>query len=168
MLEGEFDNSIIPDSIIPDSSPFADRMSRRRGLQPLIAAWAQKAQELQKQAHVFYFAFKHPRTPWYARLVAACVAAYLLSPIQIIPSFIPVIGFMDDLVVLVVGFRLIQKCIAPEVLQDCRDHAEAAEVRRRAEASSTTTVVVSVTIAILWLVVGIAGSLLVASHLRHL
>lgn len=163
MLEGEFDNSIIP-----DSNPSAERISNRRGLPPLMASWAHKAQELQKQAHVFYFAFKHPRTPWYARLIAGCVAAYLLSPIQIIPSFIPVIGFMDDLVVLVVGFKLIQKCIAPEVLKECRDHAEAAEKRRIAEASSTTAVVVFVTIAMLWLVVGVAGSLLVASHFRRL
>ena len=162
MLEGEFDNSMIP-----DSSPSVERINKARGLPALIDTWKQKAQELQKEAHVFYFAFKHPGTPWYARLIAACAAAYLLSPIQIIPSFIPVIGFMDDLMVLVVGFKLIQKSISPEVLQECRDHAEAAEVRRKAAARSTTTVVFSITIAILWLVLAIAGSLWVAGHFRH-
>ncbi|MGC2616259.1 MAG: YkvA family protein [Terracidiphilus sp.] len=133
----------------------------------LIASWAEKAQRLQKEAHVFYFAFKHPGTPWYARLIAACAAGYLLSPIQIIPSFIPVIGFMDDLVVLVVGFKLIQKTISPEVLEECRERAEAAEAKRKSNDSSVTDVVISVTVAILWLISAIAGSLLIASYLRR-
>lgn len=90
-----------------------------------------------------------------------------VSPVQIIPSFIPVIGFADDLVVLIVGFKLIQKGMRPEVLQEYRDHAEAAEVLRKSEVSFTTIVVVSIAIAILWLVPAVAGSLWVASHFRH-
>ena len=125
-LEGEFENSIVTDSAAP-----VLRVGRGGRLAGVLAAWAEKAQELQKQGHVFYFVFKHPKTPWYARLIAACVAGYLLSPIQIIPSYIPVIGFMDDLVVLVIGFKLIQKAIPPAVLRECRDQAEAAEVQRK-------------------------------------
>ena len=136
-------------------------------LSTVLAAWAEKAQELQKQAHVFYFVFKHPKTPWYARLIAACVAGYLLSPIQIIPSYIPVIGFMDDLVVLVVGFKLIQKAIPPEVLQECRDQAEAAEVQRKTKVRSLTRFAIFITIAVLWFILAIAGSLLVANYFRH-
>ncbi len=161
-MEGEFDNSIISDAIPP-----ADHSTRSWRLSALIASWAEKAQRLQKEAHVFYFAFKHPGTPWYARLIAACAAGYLLSPIQIIPSFIPVIGFMDDLVVLVVGFKLIQKTISPEVLEECRERAEAAEAKRKSNDSSVTDVVISVTVAILWLISAIAGSLLIASYLRR-
>lgn len=140
-------------------------MTRR--FQSLIASWAQKAQKLQKEAHVFYFAFKHPRTPWYAKVIAASAAFYLLSPIQIIPSFIPVIGFMDDLVVLIVGFKLIQKTLSAEVLKECRERAEVAESRRKVNDGSATEVVVSITVAILWLVSGIVGSLLIASYLRR-
>jgi uncharacterized membrane protein YkvA (DUF1232 family) len=162
MLEGEFDNSIVP-----DSSALVRRVRGGRRLPKLIAMWAEKAQELQKQAHVFYFAFKHPKTPWYARMIAACAAAYLLSPIQIIPSFIPVIGFMDDLVVLVVGFKLIQKTVPPEVLQECRDRAEAAEVQRKSEVRSLTRFAVFIAIAVLWLILAVTGSLLVATHFRH-
>jgi uncharacterized membrane protein YkvA (DUF1232 family) len=162
MLEGEFDNSIAPDA----SSPIR-RVRRDRRLPRRIAVWGEKAQKLQKQAHVFYFAFKHPKTPWYARLIAACAAGYLLSPIQIIPSFIPVIGFMDDLVVLVVGFKLIRKAMPPAVLQECRDRAEAAEVLRKTEARSFARFAVYIGIAIVWLILAITGSLLVASHFRH-
>ncbi len=161
MLEGEF-----PNSTISEASSFRSLTMTRR-FQALIASWAQKAQKLQKEAHVFYFAFKHPRTPWYAKLIAACAAFYLLSPIQIIPSFVPVIGFMDDLVVLVVGFKLIRKTISPDVLKECRERAEAAEAKRKANDSSLTELVVSITVAILWLITGIAGSLLIASYLRR-
>ena len=161
-LEGEFDNSIVPDSTVP-----ALRVGRGRRLSTVIAIWAEKAQELQKQAHVFYFVFKHPKTPWYARLIAACVTGYLLSPVQIIPSYIPVIGFMDDLVVLFVGFKLIQKTISPDVLQECRDHAEAAEVQRKTKVRSLTRFAIFITIAVIWFILAIAGSLLVANYFRH-
>ena len=160
-MEGEFDNSIVP-----DSTPLVRRIRRRRRLSTVLATWAEKAQELKKQAHVFYFVFKHPKTPWYARLIAACAAGYLLSPIQIIPSYIPVIGFMDDVVVLVVGFKLIQKSIPPEVLQECRDHADSAEVLRKAEVRSLTRYAIYITIAVLWFILAIAGSLLVANYFR--
>jgi uncharacterized membrane protein YkvA (DUF1232 family) len=160
MLEGEFPNSAISEA----SSLRCLTMTRR--FQALIASWARRAQKLQKEAHVFYFAFKHPRTPWYAKLIAACAAFYLLSPIQIIPSFVPVIGFMDDLVVLVLGFKLIRKTISPEALKECRERAEAAEVMRKAN-SSITEAVVSITVAALWLISGIVGSLLIASYLRR-
>jgi uncharacterized membrane protein YkvA (DUF1232 family) len=162
MLEGEFDNSIVP-----DTSPHVRRVRGVKRLPRRIAVWGEKAQKLQKQAHVFYFAFKHPKTPWYARLIAACAAGYLLSPIQLIPSFIPVIGFMDDLVVLVIGFKLIQRAMPPEVLQECRDLAEAAEVQRKTEVRSLTRFAVFIAIAGLWLILAITGSLLVASHFRH-
>jgi uncharacterized membrane protein YkvA (DUF1232 family) len=161
MLESEFDNSIVPDSSL------SVRRVRGPRVPKCIAIWGEKAQQLQKQAHVFYFAFKHPKTPWYARLIAACAAGYLVSPVQIIPSFIPVIGFMDDFVVLVVGFKLIQKVMPPEVLQECRDRAEAAEVQRKTEVRSLTRFAVFIAIAVLWLILAITGSLLVASHFRH-
>ncbi len=78
--------------------------------------WRRRAQRLQKEAHVFYFVFKHPRTRWYARLLAVCTAGYLLSPVQLIPSFIPVIGFLDDFAVLFLGAKLLTRITPPDVL----------------------------------------------------
>ncbi len=158
-MEGELDNSIAVGSSAP-----VRRVRTPRRVPAFIDRWAVRAKELQKQAHVFYFVFKHPKTPWYARLIAACAAAYLLSPVQIIPSYIPVIGFMDDLVVLVVGFKLIKKAIPPEVLQECRDQANAAEVQRKTQVRSLTRFAFFVAIAVLWLILAIVGSLLVARH----
>jgi len=113
-------------------------------------SWRQQAQRLHKEAHVFYFAFKHPGMPWYARLVAACTAGYVFSPIQLIPSFIPVIGFLDDLLVLVLGAKLLQKITPPDVLTECRQLAEASEVRRKEETNSSVAIGAAAVVATVW------------------
>ena len=130
-------------------------------------SWRQRAQRLQKEAHVFYFAFKHPRTPWYARLVAACTAGYPLSPIQFIPSFIPVIGFLDDFLVLLLGAKLLQRIIPTDVLAECRQSAEAAETRRKEEITSSARTVAALAIATLWLLVAVVASGLIAACISH-
>lgn len=131
-------------------------------------SWKQEAQRLHREAHIFYLAFKHPRMPWYARLVAACTAGYLLSPIQLIPSFIPVIGFLDDFLALFLGVKLLKRITPPDVLTECREVAEAAELQRREEiGSSPAPAAVPVIIAALWLLVaGVATALMVA-YLPH-
>ena len=129
--------------------------------------WRRQAERLQKEAQVFYFAFKHPRMPWYAKLVVACTAAYLLSPIQLIPSFIPVIGFLDDLLVVVVGVKLLQKIIPPDVLTECRELAAAAELRRNVEIRSSLSIVGLVAIASLWLLAVVTATVLIAAHIRR-
>ena len=73
--------------------------------------WRRQAQRLQTEALVFYFVFKHPRVTWFPQWGAACVAAYLLSPVQLIPSYIPVIGFLDDIFVLFLGVKLLRRII---------------------------------------------------------
>ena len=92
-----------------------------------LRRWGQQAEGLRKEALVFYFAFKHPRVRWYARTVAVCTAAYLVSPIQLIPSYIPVIGFLDDFLVLFLGVKVLRKLVPVDVLTECRQHADAVE-----------------------------------------
>jgi uncharacterized membrane protein YkvA (DUF1232 family) len=130
-------------------------------------SWKQKVQRLQKEVHVFYFAFKHPAVPWYAKLVAACVAGYLLSPIQLIPSYIPVIGFLDDFVVLFLGAKILRRIIPRELLAECRNLADAAEIRRNEEIRSTPAIVASLIIAIVWLCIALGASLLLVKHFSH-
>jgi len=128
--------------------------------------WREQAQRLHKEAHVFYFVLKHPRTRWYARLVAACTAGYLLSPIQLIPNFIPVIGCLDDVLVVLLGVKLLKKITPADVLTECRGLADAAEMRRKEEIRSTAAIVASVVIAMVWLFAAVAASALMASYLR--
>jgi uncharacterized membrane protein YkvA (DUF1232 family) len=129
--------------------------------------WRQQAQQVQTQAHVFYLAFKHPRTPWYAKVVAACTAGYLFSPIQLIPSFIPVIGFLDDFLVLFLGVKLIQRIVPPDVLLECRQHADDAEVRRKDKIRSSAAMVAAVVIATVWLLTAVAANGLIAAYIRR-
>jgi len=62
---------------------------------------------------------KHPSVPWAAKIVAACAVGYIFSPIQLIPSFIPVIGQLDDLAVLLVGMKIVQRLTPPRILEEC-------------------------------------------------
>jgi uncharacterized membrane protein YkvA (DUF1232 family) len=130
-------------------------------------SWRQQAQQVQTQAHVFYLAFKHPRSPWYARLVAACTAGYLFSPIQLIPSFIPVIGFLDDFLVLFLGVKLIQRIIPPDVLLECRQHADDAKVRRNDKIRSSAAMIAAVAIVTVWLLTAVAANGLMAAYIRR-
>ena len=131
----------------------------------LMTDWRQQAQRLHREAQTFYLAFKHPRVPWSARLVAACTAGYLFSPIQLIPNFIPVIGLLDDLLVFFLGAKLIQRLIPPEVLSECRDRAKAAEMRRKEEVRSAPAIIAFVVIATLWLLVAVAAGAVMVNYI---
>lgn len=122
-------------------------------------------QRLQKEAHVFYLVFKHPRTHWYGRLVAACAAGYVFSPIQLIPNFIPVIGSLDDILVLFVGSKVLQKITPDDVLIECRELAEAAQMRRIERTTGVASVVVPVVIVTVWMLAAITVSALMATYI---
>ena len=94
----------------------------------LLENWRQQAERLLAEVHVLYFVSKHSRTRWYTKCVAACPVAYLFSPVQLIPSFIPVIGFLDDFLVLLVAAKIVKRFTPPDVLQECRELAEASEI----------------------------------------
>lgn len=91
-----------------------------------LKAWAQA---LKRQTLVVYFAARDPRTPWPARLVAMLVAAYALSPIDLIPDFVPVLGYLDDLLLVPLGLALAVRLIPHCVLPDARRRASSAMSR---------------------------------------
>ncbi len=76
-----------------------------------------------------YFAARDRRTPWYAKVLAGAVVAYALSPIDLIPDFVPVIGYLDDLILVPLGLALVLKLIPREVLVESRQRAQAAAGR---------------------------------------
>ena len=131
------------------------------------AKWRAQAQRLHEEAQVFYFAFKHPGVHWYARLVAICTAGYLFSPIQLIPSFIPLVGFLDDFLVLFAGVKLLQRIIPADVLAECRDLAKAAEMRRKNAIRSPAAVIALVAVVALWFIASITASRLIASYISR-
>lgn len=89
-------------------------------------ALAARLHALKRETMALYFAARDPRTPLVAKLLAAVVVAYALSPIDLIPDFIPVIGLLDDLVLLPIGIAILLRLIPPEAMADARARAEAA------------------------------------------
>lgn len=81
------------------------------------------ARLLKRQVMVLWFACRHPRTPWLPKLIALCVVAYALSPIDLIPDFIPVLGYLDDLLLLPLGIWLALRLMPTALLEECRQQA---------------------------------------------
>ena len=88
--------------------------------------WQQKAKELKRETYALYYACRDSRVPWYVKLLATCVIAYALSPIDLIPDFIPVLGLLDDLILLPLAIVSILKLIPEDIMDDCRRQAETA------------------------------------------
>jgi uncharacterized membrane protein YkvA (DUF1232 family) len=84
----------------------------------------QAARALKADTYALYLAYRDPRTPWYAKVWAALVVAYAFSPIDLIPDFIPVLGYLDDLLLVPLGVFLALKLIPAEVMAECRQQAK--------------------------------------------
>jgi uncharacterized membrane protein YkvA (DUF1232 family) len=82
------------------------------------------AHTLKREVMTLWFALQHPDTPWYARALCAVVTAYALSPVDLIPDFIPVLGYLDDLLIVPAGVWLLLKLIPAAVLVESRAQAE--------------------------------------------
>ena len=86
--------------------------------------WRKNVHRLKIEIYTLYLAYRHPQVPWYARVWAACVVAYAFSPFDLIPDFIPVLGHLDDLIIVPMGVVLARKMIPRLVLDECRLKAE--------------------------------------------
>lgn len=98
------------------------------------------ARTIKRDVHAIYLAASDPRTPWYARALAVCVAGYALSPIDLIPDFIPVLGYLDDVIIVPLGILAVMKMIPPEVMAEYR---AAAALAGRRPVSRTAAVVIA-------------------------
>ena len=118
------------------------------GISDTLRMWAKR---IKRDGVPQWFAGKHPKTPWYAKALGLFVEAYALSPIDLIPDFIPVLGYVDD--VLLPGLIwLTLQLLPPDVLTECRGHADAWMQRQGAKPSMAGAVLVVA----LWLLVGSA------------
>ncbi|MGE7767141.1 YkvA family protein [Peribacillus sp. NPDC096540] len=86
-----------------------------------IKNWARK---LKRQIFILYFACKDERVPWYSKVFTACVVAYAFSPIDLIPDFIPILGYLDDVILVPIGVVIALKMIPKSVLTNCEVKAE--------------------------------------------
>ncbi len=95
----------------------------KAGRASLLERLKQRARELQTQVFALYLAYRDPRTPWFAKVCAVLVVAYALNPVDLIPDFIPVLGYLDDLILIPAGIALALKLIPDEVMADAREKA---------------------------------------------
>ncbi len=86
--------------------------------------WKQKARELKTQTYALALAYRDPRVPWVAKVLIALIVAYAFSPIDLIPDFIPVLGYLDDFVIIPLGVFLAIKMIPAHVMEECRAKAQ--------------------------------------------
>ncbi len=121
-----------------------------------IESWKQRARVLKIEVYALYLASKDPRVPLYAKVFAACVVGYAFSPIDLIPDPIPILGYLDDLVLIPLGVMLAIKMIPSVVLVECRDQAR--EVMKQGKPVNRTAAVVIITI---WLFMALLLILLV-------
>ena len=129
----------------------------------ILATWHRRARQLKIEIYALYLAYRDPRVPWYARLFVAGLVGYAFSPIDLIPDPIPVLGYMDDLVLLPLGVALALKMIPAPVLAECRARAE--EVMRQGK--PINRVAAGVIIAI-WLLLAAGAAGFVARLLDRL
>jgi uncharacterized membrane protein YkvA (DUF1232 family) len=112
----------------------------------VLAKLKARARELKDEALALYLAAKHPRTPWYAKLFVVAIVAYALSPIDLIPDFIPVLGLLDEVLLLPFAIVLALRMVPAEVMSECR-----ARVSERRPDGSRSGRIGAVMIVLVWL-----------------
>ena len=90
----------------------------------------QRARELKREVFALFLAARHPRTPWYAKVLLLAIVAYAVSPIDLIPDFVPVLGLLDDVILLPLGIALALKMIPRAVIEECRGRVATSELER--------------------------------------
>lgn len=112
--------------------------------------WKQNLQQLKRETYALYLAYKDPRVAWYARLWLALVVGYAFSPIDLIPDFIPVLGYVDDLILIPLGILLAIKMIPPQVMSECREQAQRELAEDRPVSRAAAVVIIG-----LWLLAAV-------------
>jgi uncharacterized membrane protein YkvA (DUF1232 family) len=117
--------------------------------------WKKRAELLENEIYALYLGCKDPRVPWHAKLLIAVVIGYALSPIDLIPDFIPVIGYLDDLVLVPAGISLVLRMIPKEVMAECRKKAAAGFLVRRRKNWIAAAIIIAIWLFLLYLIVKI-------------
>lgn len=122
-----------------------------------VSPWRAWAHRVKRDVFALYLAYRDPRTPWYARVVAACVVAYAFSPLDLIPDPIPVLGYLDDLILVPLGIMLAVRLVPANVMAECR-----ATASTRFQSGKPVNWIAAAVIVCLWLLVAAWAVTLVA------
>ncbi len=131
-------------------------------MESFINRWKARAKLLKLEVYALYIAYKDRRTPWYAKIFAALVVGYAFSPIDLIPDPIPILGYLDDLVLIPLGAYLAVKMIPLQVMEESRQKAR--EVMAQGKPVNKF---VAVIIILVWIGLAVATGVLVYQWVKH-
>jgi len=114
----------------------------------LLELLKRQARQLKRETYALYLAARHPATPWYAKLLIAAVVAYALSPIDLIPDFVPILGYLDDLLLLPIGIALAIRLLPPAVMAECRARAQEVALNGKPVSRGAAAVIVMIWLAL--------------------
>jgi uncharacterized membrane protein YkvA (DUF1232 family) len=106
-----------------DATPPEKMKIRATGLVRVLGRWKQRARKLKREVYALYFACRDPRVPWYAKALAVVLVGYAFSPVDLIPDFIPVLGYLDELILIPLGVIAIRAMVPTVVMDECRERA---------------------------------------------
>jgi uncharacterized membrane protein YkvA (DUF1232 family) len=129
----------------------------------MVEGWKRRTRQLKQETYALYLAYRDPRTPWHARAFAACVVGYAFSPIDLIPDTIPVLGYLDDLILVPLGISIAIRMIPPLVMAECRQEAHTVLEQGRPTHWAAAAVIVAV-----WLLLAVLTIALVARLLGRM
>ena len=126
-----------------------------------FGSWRARVRALKKETFALYLACRHPGVPLYAKVLALIVVGYALSPIDLIPDFIPLLGYLDDMILVPLGIMIVIRMIPAEVLAECRRKAEAIVGRATRAGKIAAAVIVLIWIMtaafVVWLIIRIVN-----------
>ena len=108
----------------------------------MLAQLKQWSRLIKRDTHALYLAARDPRVPWYAKALGIAVAAYALSPIDLIPDFIPFLGYLDDVIIVPLGIALVVRLIPADIMAEHRAVAEAAQDRPVSKTAASVVILV--------------------------
>lgn len=120
----------------------------------LFSSWREKVRNIKRQTYAVYLACRDPRTPWYAKSLGILIVGYAFSPVDLIPDFIPILGYLDDLILIPLGIKLVIGMIPREVMAEYREKADAALDKSNPANWVAAAVIIMIWILIItWLIV---------------
>jgi uncharacterized membrane protein YkvA (DUF1232 family) len=131
-------------------------------MESFIDRWKARAKQLKLEVYALYIAYKDERTPWYAKVFAALVVGYAFSPIDLIPDPIPIVGYLDDLVLIPLGTYLAVKMIPLQVMADSRQKASEVIAQGKPVNKLAAAIIV-----IIWIGLAVGAGIIIYRFFHH-
>jgi uncharacterized membrane protein YkvA (DUF1232 family) len=133
------------------SQRLGERHAGRHAEIGILKRFKERARALRSDICTLYLAAQHPKTPWHAKLFMAAIVAYAFSPIDLVPDFVPILGYLDELILLPIGISIALKMIPPDIVMDCRARADQSspDVQRAGRIAAVVIVTFWIALAVL-------------------